>query len=431
MDADTIKSTPDNYQGWQRRAATFLASQGLSLFGSMLVQYAIIWHITLTTQSGAILTVATIAGFLPQIAISIFAGVWADRYPRKPLIILSDSLTAASTLVLALLFLAGYQQIWLLIAVSAVRAVGAGIQGPAVGAFLPQIVPTDKLIRVNSLNGTIQPFIMILAPLASGALLSLARLEYLFFIDVVTATLAIALLLVLKAPPHPKAGIAQTTGYLDDLKQGLAYIGQRREIRNLFVYFGFAFFLITPVAFLSPLLVTRTYGEEVWRLTANEITFFGGSILGGALMTAWGGFKSHFRTIGLACIVWAALFAALGVTRNFYVYLAIMTLSGLPMPMFNVPTMTLLQERIEPDMQGRVFGVMGMITSAAMPVGMLVFGPLSDVVSIELLLVVSSLLMFLPGLAIYFTKDRAQPEARPAFPVRILPDCEAYPEECA
>ena len=128
MDADTIKSTPDNYQGWQRRAATFLASQGLSLFGSMLVQYAIIWHITLTTQSGAILTVATIAGFLPQIAISIFAGVWADRYPRKPLIILSDSLTAASTLVLALLFLAGYQQIWLLIAVSAVRAVGAGIQ---------------------------------------------------------------------------------------------------------------------------------------------------------------------------------------------------------------------------------------------------------------------------------------------------------------
>ena len=158
-----------------------MSSQGLSLFGSMLVQYAIIWHITLTTQSGLILTIATIAGFLPQIVISLFAGVWADRYPRKRLIIFADALTAVSTLILAVLFLMGYGEIWLLVLVSAIRAVGAGIQTPAVSAFLPQIVPTDRLIQVNSINGTLQPFIMIAAPLVSGGLLSLARLEAIFF----------------------------------------------------------------------------------------------------------------------------------------------------------------------------------------------------------------------------------------------------------
>lgn len=410
--------------GWQRKATLFLSSQGLSLFGSMLVQYAIIWHITLTTQSGLTLTIATIAGFLPQIALSLFAGVWADRYPRKRLIILADALTAVSTLLLAIVFLLGYREIWLLVLVAAIRAVGAGIQMPAVSAFLPQLVPQDRLLKVNSINGTLQPFIAIAAPLVAGTLLSLASLESIFFVDVVTAALAISLLLLLRVPPHTKATEPQTTGYFDDLRKGFSYISGHPTIKRLFVFFGFAFFLVTPVAFLSPLLVARSFGEEVWRLTANEITFFAGSILGGALMTVWGGFKSHFKTIGFACIIWGVLFAALGLANNFWFYLAIMVLAGIPMPLFNAPVTTLLQERVAVDVQGRVFGVMQLITSAVMPIGLLIFGPLSDTVSIELLLIISGALLILPGLAIYLGPDDAHG-------VHALIDCEAHPEECA
>jgi DHA3 family macrolide efflux protein-like MFS transporter len=240
---------------------------------------------------------------------------------------------------------------------------------------------------------------------------------------VVTAALAIGLLLMLRVPPHEKATERQTTGYFDDLRQGFAYIGGHPSIKRLFVFFGFVFFLVTPVAFLSPLLVARSFGEEVWRLTANEIAFFAGSIIGGVIMTAWGGFKSHFKTIGLAAVLWGVLFAALGLTNNFWVYLGIMTLSGLPMPMFNVPVTTMLQERVTPDMQGRVFGVMSLITSAVMPVGMVIFGPLADYVSIELLLVISGALLTLPGLAIYLSRDDARG-------LRSLIDCEAHPEDC-
>ena len=241
----------------------------------------------------------TLSAFLPQILISLFAGVWADRYHRKFLIISADALTAVSTLILAVFFLLGYKELWLIFLISGIRSVGAGIQSPAVNALLPQIVPTEKLIRVNSINGTLQPFIMIAAPVVSGALLSLSRLEYIFFIDVITAILAVCLLLLLKVPPHQKAAAAQTTGYLDDLKAGLTYIKHNRVIRTLFIFFAFTFFLVTPVAFLTPLLVTRSFGAEVWRLTANEVTFFAGSIIGGMIMTAWGGFKNHFRTIGI------------------------------------------------------------------------------------------------------------------------------------
>lgn len=400
-----------NYTGWEKKTVLFLSSQSLSLFGSMLVQYAIIWYITLSTQSGAILTIATLAGFLPQIVISLFAGVWADRYPRKLLIIAADVLTAASTLILAIFFLLGYQELWLILLVSAIRAVGAGIQMPAVNAILPQIVPTERLMRVNSINGTIQPFIMIAAPLLSGALLSFSRLEAIFFIDVITAILAVTLLLVLKVAPHQRAAQEQRTGYLDDLKAGLAYIRGNRPIRTLFIFFAFIGFLIVPVVFLSPLMVTRTYGEEVWRLTANEITFFVGSIIGGFIMTAWGGFKNHFRTIGLSCLLWAVLFAGMGITNEFSVYLVLMFLAGIPMPMWNVPVVTLLQEMVNQDMQGRVFGAQQLIFNTIMPAGMLIFGPIADVISIETLLVLASVSMVVPSLWLFFNRPPVQTQA--------------------
>lgn len=404
MDYKPLLAEKREAEGWQKKTALFLSSQSLSMFGSMLVQYAIIWHVTLTTKSGAILTISTLAGFLPQIVISLFAGVWADRYHRKFLIIAADVLTAVSTLILAVFFLLGYRELWLIFLVSGIRSVGVGIQAPAVNALLPQIVPAERLIKVNSLNGTIQPVIMIAAPILSGAMLSFYRLEAIFFVDVVTAILAVSLLLVLKVSAHQKAAGGQNTGYLDDLKAGLAYIRQDRTVKTLFVFFAFTFFLVVPVAFLSPLLVTRSFGDEVWKLTANEVTFFLGSIVGGAIMMAWGGFKSHFRTIGFACILWSVLVTSAGLSTNLIVYLIMMFLLGIPMPMFNVPTTSLLQEIVSQDMQGRVFGVQQMIMSAVMPLGMLVFGPVADVISIELLLVISGAGMALPGLWIFFKR---------------------------
>ncbi|MHB9031805.1 MAG: MFS transporter [Anaerolineae bacterium] len=405
-----------SYEGWKGRVVLFLASQGLSLLGSMLVQYAIIWYITLTTKSGAALTIATLVGFAPQIAISLFAGVWDDRYNRKALVIGADLLTAASTLVLLVLFTLGYRELWLLYVVSAVRSIGAGIQAPAVNALVPQLVPGERLMKVNSVNNTIQPIIMFVSPILSGALLSLARLERIFFVDIGTAVLAVSLLLLLKTPPLPRAADEPGRGYLSDLKAGLAYIGRSPSIRTLFAFFGVAFFLVTPAAFLTPLLVTRTYGGEVWRLTANEITFFGGSIIGGFVLTAWGGFKNRFITIALSCLAWAALFAGMGLTRNFWFYLALMVMAGMPMPFWNASATTLLQELTLPEMQGRVFGVQQLIGSAVMPLGMLIFGPAADIVAIELLFIGTSVLMVIPGIWLYVYGRRRCPPVKTAAP---------------
>lgn len=397
----TNETNLNAFVDWKKKTALFLISQSLSLFGSMLVQYAIMWHITLTTKSGATLTASFVAGFLPQIIISLFAGVWADRYPRKLLIIAADALTAVSTLVLTIFFLAGYQELWLIFLISGIRSIGAGIQAPAVMAFIPQIVPSDRLLKVNSINSTLQPIIMIVAPILSGALMSFSRLETIFMIDISTAALAIALLAMLKVAIPTNSTDLTNRGYLDDLKAGLLYVRGNRPVSILLIFFGLTFFLIVPAATLTPLLVTRSYGSEVWRLTANEVTFFAGSIVGGFILTIWGGYKNHFRTIGLACLAWAVLFFSLGVTNNFILYLFVMFLAGLPMPYWSSSATTLLQLTVQSDMQGRVFGLQQLIMSTVMPLGMLVFGPIADIISIETILLVVSPLMLAPGIWIF------------------------------
>ncbi|TLN23487.1 MFS transporter, partial [bacterium] len=198
-------------------------------------------------------------------------------------------------------------------------------------------------------------------------------------------------------------------GYLDDLKAGFRYVRGNKPVSILLLFFGLTFFLIVPAATLTPLLVTRTYGAEVWRLTANEVTFFAGSIVGGFILTLWGGFKNHFRTIGLACLVWAVLFFSLGITNNFYLYLFVMFLAGFPMPYWGTAATTLLQLIVQPEMQGRVFGLQQLIMSSVMPLGMMVFGPIADLVSIETILLIVSPLMLAPGIWIFLKQAPAAP----------------------
>lgn len=391
---------------WKKNIFLFLLSQTLSLFGSSLVQYAITWYITLNTKSGFMITISIICGFLPTFFLSPFAGVWADRYNRKILIILSDSFTAASTLVLAIVFLMGYDSIALLFVMSVFRSIGAGIQLPAVGAFLPQIVPEEQLTRVNGINGSIQALIMLLSPMLSGLLLTVASIEIIFFVDVVTAAIAVLVMLfLLKVPAHQKAQSTQKTGYFKDLQQGIAYIRSHSFLKVFMIFSAFFFFMVSPVAFLSPLQVTRTFGDDVWRLTAIEIAFSSGMLFGGVLITVWGGLRNRVHTMILSGLVLSLCTIALGIIPNFWVYLSIMCFAGVSMPFFNTPSTVMLQEKVEPDFMGRIFGIFSMISSSMMPLGMLVFGPIADVIRIEWLLIGTGIFMFI--LSSLLTKSRS------------------------
>jgi DHA3 family macrolide efflux protein-like MFS transporter len=395
----------NKFLGWERKTAIFLSSQTISLFGSSLVQFAIIWYIAKTTNSGIMVTISTICSFLPQLFISLFAGVWADRYNRKLLIVLSDGLIALSTLILAIIFFMGYKGLGLIFLISAIRSFGTGVQTPAVSAFIPQMVPEEKLMRINGINGTIQSLVFLVSPAASGAILSNSAFEYILFIDVITAAFGITLLLALALPAHKKALDKPDTDYFHDLKEGIKYSFGNKFIRNLLIFYALFMFLVVPAAFLNVLMVTRVFGNEYWQLTANEMAFFAGSMVGGVIIASWGGFKNRIVTLIFGCCAFGVLTVAIGIVKVFYAYLGIMLLTGITMPMFNSPSMVLLQEKVAADMQGRVFSLIQIVSSGIMPLGMLIFGPLADVVRIEVLMIITGVMIVILSMSMFLNKS--------------------------
>ncbi|MDD4445693.1 MAG: MFS transporter [Eubacteriales bacterium] len=388
---------------WKKQTILFLTSQTVSLFGSTLVQYAILWHITLETQSGVMMTLSIVCGFLPAFFVSPFAGIWADRYDRKKLIVAADALIALVTLIIALLLLGGHESFWLLFLAMGIRSFGTGVQTPAVNAFLPQIVPADQLLRVNGINGSIQSLITLSSPVASGALMSLVTLDKIFLIDVGTAGIAIVILLLfLRVPAHAKAFHLEQTSYWKDLQEGFRYIGGNGFVKRSFIHCAVYFILIAPLAFLTPLQVARSFGPDVWRLTVIEVTFSLGMMAGGLFIAAWGGFSNRLHTIAVSSLVTAGCTFALGWPMSFVVYSVLMGILGLAMLMFQTPFTVLLQEKVDGDYMGRVFGVLGMLSSSLMPLAMLIFGPLADRIPIERLLIATGALLGIQSVLMLF-----------------------------
>ncbi|MFC7876513.1 MFS transporter [Isoptericola sp. NPDC057391] len=401
MDAET-PDTHDEMPGWKRNVAIFLTGQTISLLGSMLVQFAVMWHLTIVTQSGSVLMLSIVFGMLPQAFMSIFGGVWADRHSRKLLIIGADSAIATITLALALLMLSGVDDLWLIYVALAVRSTFAGIQTPAVNAMVPQIVPATQLIRINGINQSIQSGMMLLAPVVAAAIYASFDIVAVFFVDVVTAVLGIGMLLLVAVPrlvrhddAAPAGGAAPgKPSYFGDLAAGVRYIRGHGAVKWLMTIFATTMVLIGAPSYLTPLMVTRTFGDEVWKLTTNEVFWAVGMLAGGLAMAVLGTrVKNRVALIVLATLGAGVFTLGLGLSTNLWVFYVLGLFVGVTFTLMSAPSMAILQETVEPEVQGRVFGFVGIVMTVAMPLSMVVFGPLADRFSVQVLLVVAGALL--------------------------------------
>lgn len=389
---------------WKSRAILFLVSQSVTLFGSTLVQMAIVWYVTLNTSSGVWVAAFSVCSYLPEFLISFFGGVWADRYHRKKLIIGADFLIAIVTLTMMLLMPYIADQsilLWALLFMSILRSLGAGVQTPAVNAVIPQLVPTDQLMRFNGFNATMQSVVRFAAPAAAGVVLTISTLRSTLSIDILTAALGIGLLSCVLIPYERKP--IEEASILTDLKAGISYAFSDRLIGRLLIIYGLFVFLCVPAGFLAGLLVSRVYGDTYGYLTLVELVGFAGMMIGGVLMSTWGGFKNRKATLLLGVAVFGAMAILMGLSTNFIFYLALMALYGVALTMVQTAITTLLQEKAETSMQGRVFGLLGSMYSGCMPTGMAIFGPLADIIPLQWIMIASGIMLII--IAIIFCFD--------------------------
>jgi DHA3 family macrolide efflux protein-like MFS transporter len=220
-----------------------------------------------------------------------------------------------------------------------------------------------------------------------------------FFIDFVTALIGLSFLAFVSVPTLNRASAKEKPSYFADLKSGISFIFKNDLVRWVMAIFAIVFLLIVAPSNLSPLMLVRNFGSEVWMLTVLEVSFGVGMALGGALMALLAPKLNRIWTIIGTSIIFGALAIAMGFTTNLILFFSLFFLIGLAVPAFSSSAMTLLQETVEPERQGRVFGFVGIVMAVAMPLGMAILGPLADIVSVEILLIVTGATTVLIALA--------------------------------
>ena len=401
-------------RGWLTNVSLLIGGQFISLFGSSLVQYAVWWDLALRSNSVITIMWATIFGMLPQALIAVFGGAWADRLPRRLLIVLPDAMIALVTLALAIGYATGNAQTWFVFLVLFIRSIGSGIQGPAVSAFVSEVTPTEHLMRVNSLNGTLQSVLTIVSPAISAVLIGRFALQSVLFVDVVTAVIGIVCILMIRGVRSAAVEHSESSSTLADIREGLRYTMNHAIVRRILIAFTLGCLICASPTMLCSIFVNRNFADkpfDLWfvqltsitdKLGFFELTFGIGMVVGGMVMTAWGGFKRRMVSVGVGTIGLGIANIFMGLSADslmasMWVYVISFVLFGLVLPLINAPTYTYMQERVEPSMQGRVFGLINAATSFSMPLGMLIAGPLLASMPIEWMFIFSGVLTILVG----------------------------------
>jgi DHA3 family macrolide efflux protein-like MFS transporter len=361
--------------------------QAVSLLGSQLVQFALIWWLTQETGSATVLAVASLVGLLPRVILGPFIGALVDRWNRRRIMLVADSLIALVSLALAILFFRGDVRIWHIYFVMFVRSVGGGFHGPAMTASTSLMVPKKHLTRIQGLNQTLDGGLNIVSAPLGAILLEWMPIEGILAIDVITALFAIIPLFFIDVP-QPEARqelVGKVSTVWQDVRVGFRYMLGWPGLMAIAMMAVVINMLFTPAFSLLPLLVTEHFNGHALQLGAMQSAMGIGFVSGGLILGVWGGFKRRILTSILGLLGAGLGVLLLGVLPASYFPAAAgaMFIVGVMLPLANGPIMAVLQATVEPEMQGRVFTLLSSAASAMSPLGLSIAGPVADAVGVR------------------------------------------------
>lgn len=395
---------------WRRPFFLIWTGQTFSLLGSAVVQFALIWWLTSTSNSAVVLATSAFVGMLPGIFLAPFAGALVDRLNRKRVMLVSDSAIALATVVLVYLFWTGSIQIWHIYVVMFLRGLGGSFHYPAMAASTSLMVPPKHFARIQGINQALQAAINIIAPPLGALLIGLWATHRVLMLDVLTAVIAVSTLALVRIPQPVRAdGAAPVTPalVLRDMREGFQYLAGWRGAVMLIGMALLLNFLLTPAFVLAPLMITRIFNGGAWELGVMESSLAAGMVVGGLALGVWGGFKSKIVTslTGIAVMGIGSIIVGIAPASMFPVMIAGMVIVGISNPFANGPLGAIMQERITPEMQGRVFSLVSAGATAISPLSTLISGPVAEVLGLRSWYIMAGVACVLLGIAARFQPD--------------------------
>jgi DHA3 family macrolide efflux protein-like MFS transporter len=371
---------------WKAPFFTIWGGQALSIVGSQLVQFALIWYLTVETGSATVLATASLVATLPSVILGPFVGTLVDRWNRRWIMILADGVVALATVGLAVLFALDAVAVWQIYAVMLVRSLAGSFHGNAMSASTSLMVPVEHLTRIQGLNQMLNGGLNVISAPLGALLLGLLPLQGILAIDVTTALIAILPLFFIKIPqPERREQQAAQANVWQDFQAGFRYIlGWPGLLIVSLMTIGINFTII-PAFSLLPLMVREYFGGNAVHLSWVESAMGIGMIAGGALLGVWGGFRRKILTSMMGLIGMGAGTLVLALAPSSAIVLAVggAFIFGAMNPITMGPFFAVIQSRVEPDMQARIFSLLSSVGAGMAPVGLMIAGPVSDRLGIQ------------------------------------------------
>ena len=362
-----------------RNFRLFFYGQSLSLIGTWMTRLATSWLVYRLTSSSFLLGAVTFASQIPTFFLGPVAGVWADRWPRRSVLLVTQSLAAVQSLLLAGLTLSGHITIWEIVWLSVFQGLINAFDMPARQSYLVQMVEgrTD-LSNAIALNSTMVNSARLLGPALAGILIAAVGEGYCFLIDGISHLAVIASLLAIRI--QGQAVTKSAASVIAQLKEGWTYVSTFAPIRTVLALFAIISFMGVPYTVLMPIFATK-----ILHGGPHTLGFLMGAVgvgsIGAALsLAARKSVRGLYRVIPTVAAIFGAGLIAFSFSRNYWLSLALMVVTGFGMMQFSAASNTVIQTIVEDDKRGRVMSYYMMAYMGASPFGSLLAGSLAPVI---------------------------------------------------
>jgi DHA3 family macrolide efflux protein-like MFS transporter len=362
--------------------------QIISVLASSMTHFGLTLWLYKQTESATAMGLMQVAFITPFLLLSPIAGVMVDRYNRKLMMMISDFTAVLSTIAILILYTTGSLEFWHLYIASIINGLGNTFQWPAYSAAISTMVPKEQYGRANGMMSLVEAGPGVLAPMIAGALLALTikgpfdSFALIMLIDLITFFIAIGALLIVHVP-QPEKTVEGQKGQGNIWREawyGFQYIFQRPSLLGMQMVFFFGN-LFTGMGFtvFAPMILARTDQNSLIFGSVQTAGAVGG-IVGGILMSAWGGFKKRAHGVLIGWIIFGIFFAAFGASSDLAMWITFIVLFELTGPLVNTSNQALWQSKVAPDVQGRVFSARRLIAWFTQPIAPIIAGTLADFV---------------------------------------------------
>ena len=404
-----------------RNFRLFFCGQSLSLIGTWMTRLATSWLVYRLTGSSLLLGVISFAGQIPTFLVAPLAGVWVDRWERRRVLLITQFLAALQSLALAALTLSGRITIAEIVWLSVFQGLINAFDMPARQSFLVQMVDgRADLSNAIALNSTMVNGARLLGPAAAGLIIAAVGEGYCFLIDGLSYLAVIASLFAMKI--EVQAVRKQTTSMFAQLKEGWTYVSSFAPIRSVLLSFASVSFMGVPYTVLMPVFATKILHGGPHTLGFLMGGAGVGSVAAAISLATRKSVRGLYKVIPAVALVFGAGLIGFSFSRNFWLSLALMSVTGFGMMMFAASSNTVIQTIVEEDKRGRVMSYYTMAYMGASPFGSLLAGGLAPVIGAPGAVLVCGLGCVAGAVWFWFQIPKLRPIIRPIYQkLGILP----------